>query len=342
MIRKDDLPGHDGLYKKNHHHKKGPLLVLTGPTAVGKTALSIALAKELGGEIISADSMQIYKYMDIGSAKISKSEMEGVPHHLIDVLDPKEEFNVYRFQQMAKEAVKEIYERGHVPIVVGGTGFYIQALLYDIDFSEEENHTEIRSRLEREAAWQGSAYLHEKLKEVDPAAAAEIHPNNQKRVIRALEFYQINGTRISEHNERERQKEAVYDFRYFVLNDDRKKLYQRIDERVDAMLSAGLLEEVASLKEMGYQRNLVSMQGLGYKEILSYLEGACTLEEAVYLIKRDTRRFAKRQLTWFRRERDVIWVERDSFGQDNQKILDFIIKNASSGNVGILSNVSLR
>lgn len=306
---------------------KGKMVVLTGPTAVGKTALSIALAKEIGGEIISADSMQVYKYMDIGSAKISKEEMEGVPHHLIDALDPAEEFNVFRFQQMAKAALGEIYQRGRIPIVVGGTGFYIQALLYDISFSAEEDHTSVRAELEKIAAEKGSAYLHGQLKDVDPVSAEEIHPNNQKRIIRALEFYRLNGMKISDHNQMERQRQAAYDFRYYVLNDDRKRLYQKIDERVDVMLAKGLLDEVKRLKEMGYQRELNSMQGLGYKEILSSLAGECTLDEAIYLIKRDTRRFAKRQLTWFRRERDVIWVEKNDFDNDHQKILNFLISD---------------
>ncbi len=304
--------------------KKGKMIVLTGPTAVGKTALSIALAKEIGGEIISADSMQVYRYMDIGSAKISKEEMQGVPHHLIDVLDPSEEFHVYRFQQMAKEAVNEIYQKGHIPIIVGGTGFYIQALLYDIDFSTEEDHTALRAELEKTAAEKGSAYLHEQLKEIDPVSAQEIHPNNQKRIIRALEFYRLNGAKISDHNQMQRQKEAAYDFRYFVLNDDRTRLYQRIEERVDEMLEKGLLNEVKRLKEMGYQRDLVSMQGLGYKELLSHLAGECTLDEAIYLIKRNTRRFAKRQLTWFRRERNIIWLEKDTINNNLREILSYI------------------
>ncbi len=304
--------------------KKGKMIVLTGPTAVGKTALSIALAKEIGGEIISADSMQVYRYMDIGSAKISKEEMQGVPHHLIDVLDPSEEFHVYRFQQMAKEAVNEIYQKGHIPIVAGGTGFYIQALLYDIDFSTEEDHTALRAELEKTAAEKGSAYLHEQLKEIDPVSAQEIHPNNQKRIIRALEFYRLNGAKISDHNQTQRQKEAAYDFRYFVLNDDRARLYQRIEERVDEMLEKGLLNEVKRLKEMGYQRDLVSMQGLGYKELLSHLAGECTLDEAIYLIKRNTRRFAKRQLTWFRRERNIIWLEKDTINNNLREILSYI------------------
>ncbi len=305
---------------------KNKLLILTGPTAVGKTALSLRLAKEIGGEIISADSMQIYKYMDIGSAKIMPEEMEGVPHHLVDVLDPREEFNVFRFQEMAKEAMRGIYGRGHVPIVVGGTGFYIQALLYDIDFTRQEDQGALRQRWEEAAREKGSEFLHRELEKIDPVSAALIHPNNQKRIIRALEFYDLNGVPISAHNQEQRQKESPYSYRYFVLNEDRTLLYQKIDRRVDTMVEMGLVEEVQRLKEMGYQKNMVSMQGLGYKEILAYLEGECTLEEAVFLIKRDTRHFAKRQLTWFRRERDVIWLEKKEFGYDPDKILKFMRK----------------
>ena len=303
---------------------KKPLIILTGPTAVGKTALSIELAKRIGGEIISADSMQVYRYMDIGSAKITKEEMQDVPHHLIDVLNPEEEFNVFRFQEMAKEAMEGIYGRGHIPIIAGGTGFYIQALLYDIDFAEEEGASEVRLRLEREAKELGNEALHERLKLVDPESAKSIHPNNIKRVIRALEFFEINGNKISVHNRTEREKEAPYDFCYFVLNDERERLYQRIELRVDEMLNAGLLKEVKELKDRGYHKNMVSMQGLGYKEILAYLEGESSLEEAVYLIKRDTRHFAKRQLTWFRREKEVIWVNKPEFDYDNQKILEYM------------------
>lgn len=304
---------------------KKKMIILTGPTAVGKTALSIALAKKVGGEIISADSMQVYRYLDIGSAKITKEEMQGVPHHLIDVLMPEEEFNVCRFQEMAKEALTGIYGRGHIPIVAGGTGFYIQALLYDIDFSAEENHKKVRECLEKEAAKKGNEYLYARLKETDPASAEAIHPNNVKRIIRALEFYELNGYPISEHNQQERAKEAAYDARYFVLNDERERLYQRIEERVDEMLSKGLVEEVRTLKQMGCHKDMVSMQGLGYKEILAYLEGSYSFDEAVYLIKRDTRHFAKRQLTWFRREKDVIWVNKPDFSYDEQKILDYIL-----------------
>ena len=304
---------------------KRKIIILTGPTAVGKSALSIALAKRIGGEIISADSMQVYKYMDIGSAKIKEEEMAGIPHHLIDVLTPEEEFNVVRFQQLAKEALADIYERGHVPIIVGGTGFYIQALLYDIDFSVEEDHLEIRKRLEAEAAAEGGAeILHQRLNAVDPESAAAIHPNNKKRVIRALEFWELHRYPISQHNEQQRQRTSPYDFCYFVLTDDRARLYEKIEVRVEEMLSEGLVDEVLKLKAMGCHKGMVSMQGLGYKEILNYLEGSCTLEEAVYQIKRDTRHFAKRQLTWFGRERDVLWINKKDYDYSDFRILEYM------------------
>ena len=305
---------------------KKPLIILTGPTAVGKTKASIGLAKALNGEIISADSMQVYKYMDIGSAKIRPEEMDGVKHYLVDVLEPDEEFHVVKFQQMAKDALNEIYEKGKVPIVVGGTGFYIQALLYDIDFSESNEDTSYRTELENLAAEKGVDFVHNMLREVDPGSAHAIHANNLKRVIRALEFYKQTGVKISEHNEKERAKESPYEFCYFVLNDDRDRLYQRIDLRIDQMVEEGLLEEVSALKDKGYTKDMVSMQGLGYKEILDYLNGECTLEEAIYILKRDTRHFAKRQLTWFRREKDVIWVNKNEFNHDEEQILSSMLE----------------
>ena len=300
--------------------KKPPLLILTGPTAVGKTALSIALAREVQGEIISADSMQVYRYMDVGSAKIRKEEMCGVPHYLIDCLNPEEEFNIYVFQQMAKKAMAQIYANGHVPIVVGGTGFYIQSLIYDILFEEEEDDG-IRQKYEQLLTEKGEKYLHDLLKKVDPVSAEKIHFHNNKRVIRALEFYEKNHYPISEHNETQQHRESPYEFRYFVLNDDREKLYQKIELRVDEMVQNGLIDEV---KQMGYHRGMVSMQGLGYKEILDYLDDKITLEEAIYRIKRDTRHFAKRQLTWFRRERDVIWVDKSEIGADTEALLAYM------------------
>ena len=306
---------------------KQPLIILTGPTASGKTALSVELAKRIGGEIISADSMQVYRYMDVGSAKVTVEEMDGVPHHLIDVLDPQDSFNVVTFQELAKEAMKKIYANGHIPIVAGGTGFYIQALLYDIDFTDNDGDMEYRHHLEELAKEQGAEVLHSMLKEVDPPSAEAIHANNVKRVIRALEFYKKTGQRISDHNEEERQKESPYNFAYYVLNMDRATLYDRIDLRVDKMIEAGLEEEVKQLKAMGCTRDMVSMQGLGYKEILDYLNGELSLEEAVYILKRDTRHFAKRQLTWFKREKDVTWVTQENFGFDREKILNWMTED---------------
>lgn len=302
-----------------------PMIVLTGPTAVGKTRLSIELAKQVKGEIISADSMQVYKHMDIGSAKITREQMQGVKHHLIDVLEPWEEFNVVVFKQKCEECLRGIYERGHIPILTGGTGFYIQAVLKDIDFTENEEDSSYRKSLKAIAKERGAEYLHEMLVKVDMPSAQTIHANNVKRVIRALEYYKLTGERISDHNEKEKQKESAYNSCYFVLNDRRELLYKRIDERVDEMLKEGLEAEVRALKSMGCHKGMVSMQGLGYKEMLACLEGEISLEEAVYLIKRDTRHFAKRQLTWFRREPEVIWINKDSFLYDDRKILEYML-----------------
>ena len=303
---------------------KKPFVVLAGPTAVGKTKMSIRLAKAIGGEIISADSMQVYRHMDIGSAKIRLEEMEGVPHHLIDVLEPSEEFHVVKFQQMAKEAMTGIYDRGHIPILTGGTGFYIQAVLYDIDFTKESGDDAYRKELEDFAERSGAEALHERLAAVDPKAAKDIHPHNIKRV---LEYHHQTGDLISRHNEQERQKESPYDASYFVLNDDRQKLYRQIDRRVDLMIEAGLVDEVQALKDMGCTSSMVSMQGLGYKEILAYLDGVLSLDDAIYRIKRDTRHFAKRQITWFKREKDVIWVDKPDFDYDEEKMLAFMLKH---------------
>lgn len=313
--------------------EKRPLIILTGPTAVGKTAASIGLAKAVGGEIISADSMQVYRHMDIGSAKITEEEMQGIPHYLVDVLDPEEAFNVVRFQKMAKAAMQKIHDNGHIPIVVGGTGFYIQALLYDIDFTENDSDFSFREELEKTAREKGAGYLHSLLKQADPEAAEQIHPHNIKRVIRALEFNRKTGQKISTHNEQERRKQSPYEFAYFVLTDNREALYARIDRRVDKMMEQGLLEEVRALKDRGIARESVSMQGLGYKELLAYLDGEILLEEAVRIIKRDTRHFAKRQLTWFRRERDVIWIDRQEIGQEEEKIVDYMLNVLREKNI---------
>lgn len=293
--------------------EKKPLLILSGPTAVGKTALSISLAKALNGEIISADSMQVYRYMDIGSAKITEEEKCSIPHYLIDILEPTESFNVHSFQQYTKAAIEKIYEKGKLPIIVGGTGFYIQAVAYDIDFSKEEADEGYRNYLSEIADKSGGEELFKMLKEIDPKSAESIHPNNVKRVIRALEYAHITGEQISSHNESQRQKSSPYNLFYFVLTDERSLVYERIDKRVDIMIKAGLVDEVKSLKSMGVTREMTSAQGLGYKEIYAYLDGETDLERAIWLIKRNTRHFAKRQITWFKREKDVVWIEKSAF-----------------------------
>lgn len=309
-----------------------PLVVLTGPTAVGKTSLSIALAKAINGEIISADSMQVYRHMNIGSAKITPEEMAGVKHYLIDVLEPHEEFNVTVFQRLCNQAMEEIYSKGKIPILVGGTGFYIQAVLYDVAFSDDEDNSEYRSKYESFAKTpEGVHALHERLKEVDPVSAKMIHENNVKRTIRALEYFEINGKPISEHNAIERQKDSAYRSYYFVLDDVREHLYERIEQRVDEMVQNGLLQEIESLKNMGYTKDMVSMQGIGYKEILAYLDGECSLEEAIQKIKLNTRHFAKRQLTWFRREKNVLWVPKQEYQYDEDKILEYMVNTIQNG-----------
>ena len=367
---------------------KRPMIVLSGPTAVGKTKLSIALAKAVNGEIVSADSMQVYRHMDIGSAKITQEEMQGILHHMIDILEPWEEFSVAVFKEMCEQCLPGIYERGHIPIVTGGPGFYVQALLRDIDFSgrtggdtdgdtrhfgigtddagRDTRHLgieaddtgrdtgysgeaddidrdtgfpgsmrrqagvcktgqDIRAVMEKAASDKGAAYLHEQLRQVDPLSAELIHANNIKRTVRALEYFYLTGEPISSHNKRERDKPSAYHSCYFVLNDIREHIYERIGLRVEKMLEQGLVAEVEALRAMGCHRGMVSMQGLGYKEILSCLEGEITLEEAVELIKRDTRHFAKRQLTWFRREQEVVWINKNEFDGDEDRILEFML-----------------
>ncbi len=308
--------------------KKKPLIILTGPTAVGKSALSISLAHKIGGEIISADSVQVYRKMNIGSDKITTDKMDGIPHHLIDVLEPNEEFNVVLFKEMAKKCIDDIVSRGKIPIIVGGTGFYIQAVLYDIDFTATDSDTAFREKLEQTAATKGNEYLHSLLQNVDPDSAAIIHPNNTKRVIRALEYNYKTGEQISKHNELEHNKISPYDFRYFVLTDDRDILYSRIDKRVDKMLGEGLLDEVKTLIESGVSADTTSMQGLGYKEIVRYLNGEYDLDRAIYLIKQGTRHFAKRQLSWFRREKEVIWIDKNDFGHDDEAIIKEILNKS--------------
>lgn len=292
--------------------QKKKLIIIAGPTAIGKTAVSIQLAKAIGGEIISADSMQVYKRMDIGTAKITQEEMQGVPHHLIDILEPDSEFNVITFKEMAKKCIEEITGRGHIPIIVGGTGFYIQAVLYDIDFTEynEDACEKVREELENKLKTHGSLYMHEYLKSFDPESAAIIHMNNTKKLLHAIEYFLVTGRKISDHNKEQHDKESPYDFYYFVITDDRQAIYDRIDRRVDIMIKDGLVDEVAHLKDEGLTLNNMSMLGLGYEQIYRYLCGELTLDEAVTLIKRDTRHFAKKQLTWFNREKTVTFIDR--------------------------------
>ena len=298
----------DKWFKSYGDYMKQPLYIIAGPTAAGKSALAVALAKKINGEVISGDSMQVYRGMDIGTAKITPEEMDGVPHHLIDCVDPWDEWNVAKFVELASAAIEDIASRGRVPIVAGGTGFYLHALAYGAEFEPEETASDCRRELETRAETEeGRAGLYDQLSVVDPAAAMAIHPNNIKRVIRALEYHLQTGGRISEHNEKQRAKESPYDLHFYVLNMDRERLYERIDLRVDLMIENGLIEEVRGLMEKGCDRSLVSMQGLGYKEIIAYLEGEVSLEEAVRVLKRDTRHFAKRQLTWFRRE-EATWI----------------------------------
>ena len=313
--------------------EKQPLVILTGPTAVGKTSLSISLAKAIGAEIISADSMQVYKGMDIGTAKIRQEEMQGVKHYLIDVMSPDEEFDITVFKKMACEAIDKIRANGHIPLIVGGTGFYIQSVLYDIEFDNADKDTSYRDELYRLAEQNAPMYLHNMLREIDEKSADTIHYNNVKRVARAIEYYKQTGMKISEHNEEQRKKDSPYNYVYFVLNDDRKLLYDRINKRVDAMFDEGLIEEVRKLKERGIGRDATSMQAIGYKEVLDYLDGLCTLDELKENIKNNTRHFSKRQITWFKREKDIEWINLEEFGHNRENVLEYMLNILEDKNI---------
>jgi tRNA dimethylallyltransferase len=288
-----------------------PVIVIVGPTASGKTELAVKLAAMVDGEIISADSMQLYKYMDIGTAKPDAAEMSGIRHYLISEVTPDTEFSVARFRELALKYISEILDRGRQPIVAGGTGLYVNSLIYNINFSETVSDPELRDRLKREALERGNRYLYERLVEIDPEAASGIHENDLKRIIRAIEVHEHTGRPISLHRQLSRLEPPPYRYLVFGLRWDREKLYKRIERRVDLMFERGLLDEVRGLVGMGYDKYAVAMQGLGYKEILAYLRGECTLEEAVYILKRDTRRYAKRQMTWFRRIEGIQWLDID-------------------------------
>lgn len=313
---------------------KKPLIIIAGPTASGKTKISIELAKRIHGEIISGDSMQVYKYMDIGTAKPTKEEMDGIPHYMIDEIDPKENFSVAIFQQKAKEYIKKIYDKNKIPILAGGTGFYIQSVVYDINFMETNIDTEYRNQLQELAHEKGNEYVHQMLKGIDPDSASSIHPNNIKRVIRALEYYYQTNEPISKHNELERARKTPYHTAFFCLTMDRESLYKRIDQRVDLMIQLGLIDEVKNLLDRGYSPQLISMQGLGYKELIQYLEGKMSLDEAIYIIKRDTRHFAKRQLTWFRKQEEPHWIHVDHMEFDMEKVVTKIVNDIEE--IGII------
>ncbi|MGE4213910.1 MAG: tRNA (adenosine(37)-N6)-dimethylallyltransferase MiaA [Anaerotignaceae bacterium] len=315
------------VYNKEEFMKK-QLVIIAGPTACGKTDTAIMLAKKINGEIISADSMQVYKYMDIGTAKVTQDEMEGVKHYLIDELMPDEEFNVMIFQQKAKNYIEEIYAKGKIPIIVGGTGFYINALVYDNNFMSTDNDLSIRNKLMEEVEEKGEEFVYQKLKEIDPEYANIVHHNNVKRVVRAIEYYCQTGQKMSQHNKEAKQRKSPYDVSFVVLNMERGKLYERINSRVDLMVKGGLLEEVKDLLNRGYSADLVSMQGLGYKEFVPYFNGEITLETAIEELKQGTRHFAKRQLTWFRRQARGLWI--DLTNKDKMTAVNEIVKYINS------------
>lgn len=301
---------------------KKKLIVVAGPTASGKSALAVSLCQKLRGSVISCDSMQVYKGLDIGSAKIRPEEMGGVRHYLIDVAELEDPFYVARFQALANEALADIYSRGEMPVLCGGTGFYINSVLYDTDFSDEGEDEALRQKLSDFARERGNHALHEKLKDIDPVSYETIHENNVKRVIRAIEYYEHTGETISAHNEAEKQKCSPYDFVFFFLTDDREKLYERIDRRVDTMVSAGLYDEVKRLYNRGLRQNDISMQGISYRQFMDCIEGKATFEETVEKIKLESRHYAKRQLTWFRRQEGAVVLNRTACGGTNEGVLD--------------------
>lgn len=300
---------------------KLPLLVLVGPTAVGKTKLSLDLAHQFDAEIISGDSMQVYRRMDIGTAKLPMDEREGIVHHMMDIHEPDEAFSVAEFHDRAKPLIQDITARGKLPFIVGGTGLYVESLCYGFEFSEQGSDEAFREEMEQYAALNGNAALHARLAEIDPETAGRLHANDIRRVIRALEVYHMTGRTMSQQLQHQ-TREPQYQLCLIGLTMDRQLLYKRIEERIDQMLAQGLVQEVESLLAEGYNRKLVSMQGLGYKEIAAYLEGELSYEAAVTLLKRDTRHFAKRQLSWFRRMKDIHWIDLTDISCYEQHLLE--------------------
>ena len=302
------------------------VFVIIGPTASGKTKLSIELAKFLNGEIISADSMQIYKKMNIGSAKVTESEMKGIPHYLIDIVEPEVSFNVSQYKKLAEDKIKGILSRGKLPMVVGGTGLYINSLICNYDFTGAKTDEAYRVHLMNLVATKGKEYVHKLLEEIDPDSYNRLYPNDVKRVIRALEVYKLTGITISDYNKSKDDYISNYNLNYFVLTMDREKLYSRINQRVDIMIKSGLIEEVQMLKALGYTSEMQSMKGIGYKEMLYYLEGKISKEAAIDLIKKGSRNYAKRQLTWFRKDPRVKWICKDDFHSEDE-IIEYIISS---------------
>lgn len=303
---------------------KKNLVVLLGPTAIGKTELSIGLAQAVGGEIISADSMQIYRYMDIGSAKVTREEQAGVPHHMLDIVDPEEDFTVSDYKREAELIIDRLNEEGKLPIVTGGTGLYINSLVYKLNFTRAEANQDLREELEKLAEDKGVEEVHSILEAVDPETASKLHPNDLKRVIRAIEIYRESGVKASDYNKNFRSELEDYNLTMLGLTMDRQKLYERINERVDLMMEAGLLEEIQDLIARGYTKDLVSMQGIGYKELINHLEGNMGLEESIELIKKKSRNYAKRQLTWFRRDERIQWFNKDDYSSQDQLLEDML------------------
>lgn len=311
-----------------------PLILIAGPTASGKTKTSVLLAQRINGEIISADSMQVYKTMDIGTAKVKPEEMDGIPHHMIDVLEPNEICNISWFKDQVTRLIEDITSRGKVPILVGGTGFYVNAILFDTTFDEEcepdEGTPAYRQELDAIVQEHGNMYLHDRLKEVDPKSAETIHPNNVKRVIRALEYYKQTGTPISVHNESQKDKRmqntSPYDYTFFALDMNRETLYARINQRVDQMIDEGVVKEVAHFYHEGYTIDMPSMKAIGYKEFFPYFKGTMTLEGCIDKLKQSTRQYAKRQLTWLRHQAEPIFIPVDAYDFDATKIVEFMQK----------------
>ena len=287
-----------------------PLIVITGPTASGKTAMSIEMAQKLGGEIINADSMQVYKYMDVGTAKPDMEERAGIPHHLIDVIEPTDSFSAAQYTQMAHRCIAEVHGKGKIPILVGGTGLYIDSVVYNINYGDSSADEALRRRLNGMADDMGNEHLHKMLAEIDPQSAEKIHPSDRKRIVRALEVYYHTGETMTEQKRKSRSEGIPYSAELYAIDTDRALLYERINKRVDIMLESGLIDEVKRLTDMGVNREMTSMQGIGYKELIRYLDGEISIDTAIGMIKQGSRRYAKRQLTWFRRNHDIIWIRR--------------------------------